>query len=71
MDLNAVQKYRLPGAMVCRLMRRHHVTIRALAQRFGLTMKRVREVRSVGANGFAANEWHYMITGEWLDIKKQ
>lgn len=59
--------YKLPGAMVCRLMRKHGITIRSLAQKFGLTMKRVREVRAAGARGFAASEWHYMITGVWLD----
>jgi hypothetical protein len=59
--------YMLPGALVRRLMRKHGVTIRCLAQQFNITMKRVREVRTEGARGFAANEWHYMITGVWLD----
>ena len=59
--------YRLPGAMVCRLMRKHGVTIRALAAKHNITMKRVREVRVSGVRGFLANEWHYLITGQWLD----
>ncbi len=59
--------YRLPGAMVRRLMRKHGVTIRALATTHNITMKRVREVRANGARGFLANEWHRLITGQWLD----
>lgn len=62
---NATQEYRLPGAMVRRLMRRHRVTIKAIAERFNITQKRVREVRSNGVVGFLAREWTYMITGEW------
>ena len=53
--------------MVRRLMRKHGVTIRSLAVKWNITMKRVREVREDGANGFAASEWHFMITGRWLD----
>jgi hypothetical protein len=59
--------YKLPGAMVRRLMRKRGMTIRALAAKHGLTMKRVREVRANGVRGFLANEWHYLITGQWLD----
>lgn len=62
-----IPDYRLPGAMVRRLMRKHGVTIRELAYKFGLTMKRVRQVRNEGARGFTASEWHFMITGVWLD----
>jgi hypothetical protein len=62
-----IPNYKLPGAMIRRLMRKHSVTIRSLAQKFGLTMKRVREVRAGGVHGFAASEWHFMITGVWLD----
>jgi hypothetical protein len=61
------QALQLPDAAVRHLMRKHGVTIRVLAQRFDLTMKRVREVRAKGVSGFAASEWHYMITGAWLD----
>ena len=62
-----IPNYRLPGSMVRRLMRKHGVTIRSLAEKWNITMKRVREVREDGANGFAASEWHFMITGRWLD----
>lgn len=57
----------LSGAMVCRLMRKHHVTIAGLAAKFKLTQKRVREVRAKGVSGFLAMEWSYMITGVWPD----
>lgn len=59
--------FELTGAMVRRLMRKHGVTIRSVAREFNVTMKRVREVRTAGARGFAASEWHYLITGFWLD----
>lgn len=59
--------YKLPGEMVRHLMRRHGVTIRGLAEKFHITQKRVREVRAAGVCGFLANEWHYLITGQWLD----
>ncbi|MYM92606.1 hypothetical protein [Duganella vulcania] len=62
-----IPDYRLPGTMVRRLMRKHCVTIRSLSQKYNVTMKRVRQVRADGARGFAASEWHYMITGSWLD----
>lgn len=62
-----IPDYKLPCAMVRRLMRHHKVTIRSLAQSFNITMKRIREVRGCGVRGFAASEWHYMITGVWLD----
>ncbi len=48
-------------------MRKHGVTIRTLAQKYNVTIKRVRKVRAEGASGFAACEWYYMITGVWLD----
>lgn len=63
----SIPDYKLPGTMAKRLMRKHGMTIRKLAQKFNVTMKRVREVRDRGAYGFAASEWHYMITGVWLD----
>lgn len=58
---------RLSGAMICRLMRQHNATIQDLADRFKITKKRIREVRLSGVTGFLASEWHYMITGAWLD----
>lgn len=63
----SIPDYKLPGAMVRRLMRKHGVTIRSVAEKYNITMKRVREVRANGVRGFAASEWHYMITGAWLD----
>lgn len=63
-----IPDYNLPGAMVRRLMRSRGITIRALANRHGLTLARVREVRAHGVRGFLASEWHFMITGAWLDI---
>ena len=36
----------LPGFAIRQLMRKHRVTIRGLAKKHGLTMKRVREVRA-------------------------
>lgn len=65
--MTTIPDYRLSGAMVRRLMRKHGVTIRSLANKFGMTMKRVREVRANGVRGFLASEWHYMVTGQWLD----
>lgn len=65
--MSTIHDCQLPAAMVRRLMRTHGVTIRSLAQKFDLTIKRVREVRTKGASGFAASEWHYMITGTWID----
>lgn len=59
--------YRLTGATVQRLMRKHGLTIRLLAAKFNITVKRVREVRAEGVRGLLASEWHYMITGVWLD----
>lgn len=65
--MTASSDYRLPGSMVRRLMRNRGITIRALARRWNVTMKRVRQVRKLGVRGFAANERQYMITGAWLD----
>ena len=65
--MSHVPDYSIPGAMVRRLMRNHKVTIRSLAEKYSITLKRIREVRKDGVRGFAANEWHYLITGVWLD----
>lgn len=56
---------RLTGDGVCRLMRKHKVTIRGIAQAYNITQKRVREVRANGVRGFLAAEWTYMITGQF------
>jgi hypothetical protein len=65
--MDTVHDYEISGVQVRRLMRKQGVTIRALAQKYNLTMKRVRELREAGARGFAANELHYLISGVWLD----
>lgn len=62
-----IPDYILSGPMVRHLMRKHGVTIRGLAQKFNITMTRVREVRANGVRGFAASEWHFLIAGCWLD----
>lgn len=66
-----IVEYRISGAGICRLMRRYQVTIRGLANKHQITMKRVREVRANGVAGFLANEWHYLITGRWLDEARE
>lgn len=65
--MNRFQNSRLSGPMICRLMRRNRVTIRGIADRFQITKKRIREVRTSGVTGFLAGEWHFMITGIWPD----
>jgi hypothetical protein len=56
------------GRMISRLMRRNKVTIEEIARQHSLTKKRVREVRTKGASkGFSSNEWHWLITGKWLE----
>lgn len=57
----------LSGPMVCSLMRKHRLTIDALAQKFHITKKRIREVREHGVTGFHAEEWIFLITGAWPD----
>lgn len=57
----------LPGPMITKLMRRNRMTISALASANGLTQKRVRKVRADGVSGFLGNEWHWLITGKWLE----
>lgn len=53
--------------MICRLMRRHRVTIQGIADRFQITKKRIRQVRTSGVTGFLAAEWHFIITGTWRE----
>lgn len=55
----------LSGSMICSLMRKHQVTIAGLAAKFNITKKRVHEVRAKGVSGFLAEEWTFMITGQW------
>ncbi len=55
----------LTGQTLCRLMRRHQVTIRCLAQRLDLPMKRVRRRRQEGiADCHVARDWIEAITGQ-------
>jgi len=42
---------RLPGRYIVKLMRKHKVTIKVLAQRMNITQKRVRQVRGQGVSG--------------------
>lgn len=56
---------RLSGIMIVRLMRRHKKTIRGISETNAITMKRVREVRDKGVEGFLAEEWIFLITGKW------
>lgn len=57
----------LTGDRIKRLMRKHGHTIRSLGQKFQLTQKRVREVRTSGVRDFLAQEWFFMLTGRWPD----
>jgi len=59
---------KLSGNMVKRLMRRHHVTIRQVKDQHQITLKRIREVRDHGVDGFFAAEWLFIITGKWPDV---
>jgi hypothetical protein len=55
----------LTGPTLCRLMRRHQVTIRTLAARLGVPMTRVRLWRHEGiADRHAARDWLEAITGQ-------
>ena len=55
----------LPGREIVRLMRRHHVTIRELSARMGITMKRIRQVRRDGLQHPAyIRDWVQAITGQ-------
>ena len=54
----------LSGSTLGRLMRRHHVTIRLLAQRMDIPMKRVRTRRQFGIDDrHVARDWLEAITG--------
>jgi len=44
-------------------MRKHKVTIRALAKKMQITIKRVREVREKGLRGPSVRDWMEHITG--------
>ena len=55
----------LTGAEIVRLMRKHKVTIEALAFRLGTTQKRVRKIRNTKLDDpLAVRDWIQAITGE-------
>lgn len=56
---------KLSGQEIASLMRRHNRTIRCIAKAHKITLKRIREVRAKGAEGFFAEDWTFIITGEW------
>ncbi|MGH8567424.1 MAG: hypothetical protein ACREXU_05245 [Gammaproteobacteria bacterium] len=57
----------LTGAQIARLMRCHHVTIKALARRMNITQKRVRHVRTHGVSGYElVRDWYEGITGQCI-----
>lgn len=55
----------LTGHRICALMRKHKITMRDIKERHGITLKRIREVRSDGVRGFMAEDWFRIITGHW------
>jgi hypothetical protein len=55
----------LSGPTLRRVMRRHYVTIRILAQRLAISMKQVRSCRQCGiADRHVARDWLEAITGQ-------
>lgn len=56
---------KLSGREIASLMRRHKKTIRCIAKAHKITLKRIREVRAKGVEGFFAEDWTFIITGEW------
>jgi hypothetical protein len=61
----------LSASTVVRLMRGHKVTIRRLAARMNITMKRVREVRAQGVKGECMSlDWYEAITQTGLSAPK-
>ena len=62
-------KNQITGEEIKKFMRDYRWTIRSLATTYGITMKRVREVREQGLRGRVATlEWMRMITGVWIDL---
>ncbi len=55
----------LSGPEIVSLMRKHRVTIEALAFRLGTTRKRVRKIRQAGlSDALGVRDWLQAITGE-------
>ena len=53
------------------LMSKHGLTIRGVAARWPITMKRVRAVRDQGVAGFMGDDWFRIITGHWPEKVSQ
>lgn len=63
---------RLPGRYIVKLMRKHKVTIKELAQRMNITQKRVRQVREQGVTGNGmCLDWFEAITLTGLFSQKK
>ena len=63
--LERVRGGRLEGRAIVTLMRQTKTTIKQLSQRMGITMKRIRQVRSDGLKGRALiRDWVQGISGE-------
>jgi hypothetical protein len=61
----------ISGLNIRRLMRVHHLTIRMLATRMNITMKRVRAVRQDGITGECmCLDWYEAITGKGIFAPK-
>ena len=61
--------YQITSEEIKKLMRAHGWTIRSLATTYGITIKRVREVRNQGVRGRVPTlEWMRMITGVRIDL---
>jgi predicted transcriptional regulator len=55
---------RISGSTIKAMMRSHRVTIATLAERLGVTQKRVRQVREQGLDSYLHYcDWHEAITG--------
>lgn len=54
----------MTGKQIRSLMRKHRKTIRGLSAEFGLTQKRIRQVREIGVdNAGYVRDWVQIITG--------
>lgn len=45
--------------------------MREVKAKYKITLKRIREVREIGVEGFAAEEWIFIITGKWPISKSE
>ncbi len=67
----ARQQNILSGEEIVQLMRKHRVTIRSLALRMNITLKRVREVRQKGVSGRCfCQDWREGITATGIFARK-